>query len=79
MFSSSTPSSDRPGALARFRRTRDVARAAGVNYWVFADQAEPVTWVEFVEGPDANSVRSTIRQLELTDADDSILCEVELD
>jgi hypothetical protein len=79
MFSSRTPAADRAGALARFRRRRDVARAAGVNYWVFADEAEPTTWVEFVEGPDADRVRATFRQLELAGTDDPILSEVELD
>jgi hypothetical protein len=79
MFPSCTPSADRAGALARFRHARDVARAAGVNYWVFADQEEPTTWVEFVEGPDIDSVRAAVCQLEHTGADDTILSEVELD
>ena len=79
MFSRRIPAADRAGALARSRSTRDVARAAGANYWVFADQAEPTTWVEFVEGPDADTVRATIRQLKLGEADDPILSEVELD
>ncbi|MEP7347232.1 MAG: hypothetical protein ABI877_18315 [Gemmatimonadaceae bacterium] len=79
LFTSRTPIADREGALVRFRRTRDVARASGVKYWVFGDQGEPTTWVEFVEAPDADSLRSTLRQLELADADDTILSEVELD
>ncbi len=79
MFTSRTLTTDRAAALARFRRSRAVARATGVNYWVFTDEAEPTTWVEFVEAPDAGSLRAALRQLEFASADDAILSEVELD
>lgn len=69
----------RDAMLARFRQCRTIARHSDVNYWVYSDDAEPITWVEFVEAPDASRLRAALRQLETSGPDDPILTEVELD
>ena len=79
MISSRTPADDRVRMMARFRRSRDIARVEGVNYWVFTDRADPTTWVEFVEASDDERIRSALRQLESSSVNDVILSEVELD
>lgn len=79
VVTSRVPSAKRTAALARARRTRDIARAVGVHYWVFAGADDPTTWMEFVEAGDAGALRLALRQLQPTGGNDSIFCEVELD
>ncbi len=78
MLQTRTPASETPSVLARFRHAREVARAGGVNYWAFSDDADPVSWIEFFEGPDAQHIRATLKALDATPQEPTIFSELEL-
>ena len=71
-------SQSRDDRLRALRERRRVAKELGCNYWVFADEGDPDALVEFVEGPDRDSLLAAYRPELGETAPPRILLEVEL-
>jgi len=68
----------RDAVLASLRARRTTLRACGCNYWVFEDPRNPGVILEFLEGPDVNSVVEARQAAGIGATDDAIFTEVEL-
>jgi hypothetical protein len=67
----------RPEVFDSLRARRATLRDHGCNYWVFEDPRTPGVILEFLEGPDRNTVVDAREAAGLGDADDAIFLEVE--
>ncbi len=68
----------RAAFIERARARRESLRGSGCNYWVFENDAEAGTFLDFLEAPDAESLRAA-RSAVGAAVDAPILIEVELD
>jgi hypothetical protein len=64
--------------LRALRARRAMAKGHGCNYWVFTDEGDPESLVEFVEGPDRAAVLAGSGPDVGGSAPQKILLEVEL-
>lgn len=67
----------RAGVLASLKERRTALRERGCNYWVFEDPRNPGVILEFLEGPDADTVIDARVAAGIGAADDAIFLEVE--
>jgi hypothetical protein len=68
----------RGSVLDALRARRATMRERGCNYWVFEDPHHPGVVLEFVEGPDVNTVVQAREAAGLGATNDAIFIEVEL-
>jgi hypothetical protein len=61
--------------IARHRRA--YFEAAGCHYWVFEQNSAPGTFVEFAEGPNAETLAAALRAQSVDAFDGPIFSEVE--
>lgn len=71
-------SQSRDDRLRALRERRAAANEHGCNYWIFADEGDPDALLEFVEGPDRDSLLAAYRAEVGEAAPPRILLEVEL-
>lgn len=68
----------RSAVLDSLRARRATLRERGCNYWVFEDPHNPGVVLEFMEGPDVNTVVQAREAAGLGATGDAIFIEVEL-
>jgi hypothetical protein len=61
MTQSKVSADDRADFRFRAMRARTHYSAAGCNYWLFESDADAGTYVEFIEGPDGETLRRARR------------------
>lgn len=73
--------SQRDAVLATLRERKALVRSKGCNYWVFEDSTSSGVMLEFVEGPDAESLATAREAAGLSasrESVDPVFIEVEL-